>query len=145
MNVYNHDITINSKSNLLFLALKIIPFVEYLDIISLAIVVVVVSCRVASHRAVFVAIVVVVAIFTHRAVAIIVARRGRPPPSLLPSLSYPVARRAVAPSRHRCCRRRRTIVAIVVVIVVVVVIIARRHRRRCRIPSCRFSSRRLSL
>ena len=35
MNVNNHDITINTKSNLLFLALTIIPFVEYLDIISL--------------------------------------------------------------------------------------------------------------
>jgi hypothetical protein len=35
MYVNNHDITINTKSNLLFLALTIIPFVEYLDIISL--------------------------------------------------------------------------------------------------------------
>ena len=35
MNVNNHDITINTKSNLLFLALTIIPFVEYLGIISL--------------------------------------------------------------------------------------------------------------
>jgi hypothetical protein len=35
MIVNNHDITINTKSNLLFLALTIIPFVEYLDIISL--------------------------------------------------------------------------------------------------------------
>ncbi len=35
MNMNNHDITINTKSNLLFLALTMIPFVEYLDIISL--------------------------------------------------------------------------------------------------------------